>query len=161
MSNMRDKTKLLWYGLLFSLVFLVVSLAFGMETFAATGGWRPNRGNSGSSSNEQCCAESGCDETVEYGETYCSKHKCACDRCSNKKIRKHKYCEDHTCDKKGCFAKVKDNSNYCKKHSSAASRSKEAEWPDCDDYEDFEEFMDDWDGHMPDGSDAEDYWDNW
>lgn len=57
--------------------------------------------------------------------------------------------------------KVKDNSNYCKKHSSAASRSKEAEWPDCDDYEDFEEFMDDWDGHMPDGSDAEDYWDNW
>lgn len=33
--------------------------------------------------------------------------------------------------------------------------------PDCDDYDSFEEFMDEWEGHMPDGSDAEDYWDNW
>lgn len=23
------------------------------------------------------------------------------------------------------------------------------------------DFMDDWDGYMPDGSDAEDYWENW
>ena len=33
--------------------------------------------------------------------------------------------------------------------------------PDCDDYESYEEFMDDWDGDMPDGSDAEDYWEEW
>ena len=33
--------------------------------------------------------------------------------------------------------------------------------PDCDDYEDWDEFMDDWDGNMPDGSDASDYWDDW
>lgn len=35
------------------------------------------------------------------------------------------------------------------------------EMPDCDDYENYEDFMDDWDGYMPDGSDAEDYWENW
>ncbi len=33
--------------------------------------------------------------------------------------------------------------------------------PDCDDYEDWSEFMDDWDGFMPDESDASDYWDDW
>ncbi len=33
--------------------------------------------------------------------------------------------------------------------------------PDCDDYDDWREFIDDWDGNMPDGSDASDYWDNW
>ncbi len=33
--------------------------------------------------------------------------------------------------------------------------------PDPDDYEDWGEFMDDWDGNMPDGSDASDYWDDW
>ena len=27
--------------------------------------------------------------------------------------------------------------------------------------EDFDDFMDDWDGEMPDGSNAEDYWDDW
>ena len=35
------------------------------------------------------------------------------------------------------------------------------ELPDCDDYENYEDFMDDWDGYMPDGSDAEDYWEDW
>lgn len=35
------------------------------------------------------------------------------------------------------------------------------EMPDCDDYENYEDFMDDWDGYMPDGSDAEDYWEDW
>ncbi len=33
--------------------------------------------------------------------------------------------------------------------------------PDCDDYDSWGDFMDDWDGKMPDGSDASDYWDNW
>ena len=26
---------------------------------------------------------------------------------------------------------------------------------------DYDDFMDDWEGNMPDGSDAEDYWENW
>jgi len=43
----------------------------------------------------------------------------------------------------------------------SSNRDKQYDMPDCDDYEDFEDFMDNWDGCMPDGSDAEDYWDNW
>ena len=45
--------------------------------------------------------------------------------------------------------------------SSHKTYSYEQYMPDCDDYESWEEFMDDWDGNMPDGSDASDYWDNW
>ena len=45
-----------------------------------------------------------------------------------------------------------------KKHSFKKSC---VEWPDCDDYETEDDFLDDWDGNIPDGSDAEDYWDNW
>lgn len=45
--------------------------------------------------------------------------------------------------------------------SSYKNSNSKTSMPDCDDYEDFDEFMDDWDGRMPDGSDAEDYWENW
>ncbi len=49
-----------------------------------------------------------------------------------------------------------------KKSSSKKSSKKSCEeWPDCDDYWDEDEFLDDWDGNMPDDSDAMDYWDNW
>ncbi len=55
----------------------------------------------------------------------------------------------------------KTSSSY--KNSSHKKSSKKycTEWPDCDDYWDEDEFLDDWDGNIPDGSDAEDYWDNW
>lgn len=43
----------------------------------------------------------------------------------------------------------------------SSKSSKCVEWPDCDDYWDEDEFLDDWDGNMPDDSDAMDYWDNW
>ena len=43
----------------------------------------------------------------------------------------------------------------------APKSQKKPELPDCDDYEDYEDFMDDWDGYMPDGSNAEDYWEDW
>lgn len=43
----------------------------------------------------------------------------------------------------------------------APRTQKKTEMPDCDDYENYEDFMDDWDGYMPDGSDAEDYWEDW
>lgn len=46
-------------------------------------------------------------------------------------------------------------------YSSSKKRRIEYEMPDCDDYDSFEDFMDDWDGCMPDGSDAEEYWDDW
>lgn len=43
----------------------------------------------------------------------------------------------------------------------APKSQKKPELPDCGDYESYEDFMDDWDGYMPDGSDAEDYWEDW
>ena len=43
----------------------------------------------------------------------------------------------------------------------APKSQRKPELPDCDDYEGYEDFMDDWDGYMPDGSNAEDYWEDW
>ena len=63
--------------------------------------------------------------------------------------------------------KKSTGSGSYKKSSSKKSSSKKSskkscqEWPDCDDYWDEDEFLDDWDGNMPDDSDAMDYWDNW
>lgn len=54
-----------------------------------------------------------------------------------------------------------DTSNSGKTNKTQSSTGKQYSMPDCDDYEDFDEFMDEWDGFMPDGSDAEDYWENW
>lgn len=53
------------------------------------------------------------------------------------------------------------SSGYKSNSSSKSSYSSKTSMPDCDDYEDYDDFMDDWDGYMPDGSDAEDYWENW
>ena len=59
--------------------------------------------------------------------------------------------------------KKSNGSSYKKSTSKKSSKksSKHVEWPDCDDYEDEDDFLDDWDGNMPDDSDAMDYWDNW
>ena len=51
--------------------------------------------------------------------------------------------------------------SYKKSSSKKSSKKSCQEWPDCDDYWDEDEFLDDWDGNMPDDSDAMDYWDNW
>ncbi len=48
-----------------------------------------------------------------------------------------------------------------KTSTSKKSTKKKVVMPDCDDYDSLDDFLDDWDGCMPDGSDAEDYWDNW
>lgn len=53
------------------------------------------------------------------------------------------------------------SSNYKKSSGKKSSKKSCQEWPDCDDYWDEDEFLDDWDGNMPDDSDAMDYWDNW
>ncbi len=58
--------------------------------------------------------------------------------------------------------KSSGKSSYKKKsYNKKSSKKSYEEWPDCDDYWDEDEFLDDWDGNMPDGSDAMDYWDNW
>ena len=65
----------------------------------------------------------------------------------------------------------KNNSSKSTKKNSGSSKSSKRkitkksyytdDMPDCDDYDCWGDFMDDWDGNMPDGSDASDYWDNW
>lgn len=122
------------------------------------------------------CKYPGCNSKAEIGHSYCGWHECTvstCDRCS---VDGGFYCRIHTCKEPGCTNKATEDSGRCSSCEKAyktkntskkkttykyKSKSDEVEWPDCDDYEDFDDFMDDWDGEMPDGSNAEDYWDDW
>lgn len=135
------------------------------------------------------CKERNCDQDAVGGSDYCSFHKCSVEGCT-KKVSKNGYCSSHqtkksregiekktskTCAVNGCTKSPQKNSMYCKKHTCTKKncyRQKKSkalycrehlkkEMPDCDDYDSFDDFMDDWDGRMPDGSDAEDYWENW
>ena len=105
--------------------------------------------------------------------------------CEKKVISGSRYCSSHTCGKgrNGCYREVPGANELCsscrekQKNTSSVSTSstrsstyntkkntsseKNYEMPDCDDYESYDDFMDDWDGNMPDGSDAEDYWEDW
>ena len=106
--------------------------------------------------------------------------------CEKKVISGSRYCSSHTCGKgrNGCYREVPGANELCssckeKRKNSASndstsstrsnsyntqkktSSSKDYDMPDCDDYESYDDFMDDWDGDMPDGSDAEDYWEDW
>lgn len=57
--------------------------------------------------------------------------------------------------------KKEEAAKNAKQTTTKKSSKNTTSMPDCDDYESFDDFMDDWDGKMPDGSNAEDYWDNW
>ena len=118
------------------------------------------------------CCKDYCDEPAVDGDGYCSRHKCTVSGCRNPRESGSYYCTRHTCSCRNCNGRVVDTANQrCEEHrldrprtstsSLHHSSSSRIEWPDCDDYEEFDEFMDDWEGNMPDGSDAEDYWDNW
>ena len=79
---------------------------------------------------------------------------CELNSCNSTKAYKSSYCSKHTCKKSNCYNQKKASASYCSKHIKSSM-------PDCDDYDSYDDFMDDWDGCMPDGSDAEDYWYNW
>ena len=135
------------------------------------------------------CKAGKCTLEAVSGSDYCSLHKCKVNGC-RKKVTKNGYCSSHqtassrkdteektskTCAVNGCSKSVAKGSAFCKKHTcekknccnQKAGKATycpahlKKEMPDCDDYDCFEDFMDDWDGKMPDGSDAEDYWENW
>ena len=136
-------------------------------------------GNSSSSSN------------VASGNTFNSESDtCHHGSCKKEVIRGSRYCASHTCDqgRGGCYQEVwganelcsscrekkknqlsnSTSSNRSKSYGSSSyssnkksSSTKKYRMPDCDDYESYDDFMDDWDGNMPDGSDAEDYWEDW
>ena len=85
--------------------------------------------------NRRICASTDCSSTACYDSEYCYFHKSY-----------PKYIKEEP--KKYYVPKSKKKNSYNNK-------------PDPDDYEDYDDFMDDWDGYMPDGSDAEDYWEDW
>lgn len=131
------------------------------------------------------CIHTGCKNTTVSGSSYCSKHKCKKTGCTSKGYTTYNgYCVQHgmksstgksssSSSSSSSKSSYKSNSSSGKssyKSSSSSSKSSyksssssksKREMPDCDDYESYDDFMDDWDGCMPDGSDAGDYWDNW
>lgn len=122
--------------------------------------------STGSSSTEESdlCHHGSCQKKVIEGSRYCSSHTCGKGRngcyrevpganelCSSCKEKKKNASSDSTSSTRSSSVNSKKNTSSTKKQ----------EMPDCDDYESYEDFMDDWDGDMPDGSDAEDYWEDW
>lgn len=126
------------------------------------------------------CEVEGCFEEKYEGSDYCLEHKCIDANCANRRNGKN-YCSKHKKSSyrlgslyestvpKGNYKKTsstsKNNStsrySSTSKYSKPKTSSKKYKMPDCDDYDSYDDFMDDWEGKMPDGSDAEDYWDNW
>ena len=114
------------------------------------------------------CVASGCSNYCKSSSIYCYKHECSKTSCHNKAINQG-YCSTHASKSSsssykssGSSKSGKRTSGYKSSSSKKSSKKKRYyEMPDCDDYEDYDDFMDDWDGCMPDDSDAEDYWDNW
>ncbi len=122
------------------------------------------------------CRHGSCQRDTITGSRFCSFHTCQkgrtnckrevtsinekCSVCKNKAKNKN---NSNSSNSRYSTGKNGGSSTSGKKSTSTKSKSskKKVEMPDCDDYESFEDFMDDWDGCMPDGSDAEDYWEDW
>lgn len=133
------------------------------------------------------CNYYGCSSRKSSGSYYCSTHTCHHGSCVKKTLSGSRYCSSHTCNggRSGCYKEVsganekcsscksKSTSSYSSSSSNTTKKSTTTykkpttstkpkyTMPDCDDYDSYEDFMDEWDGCMPDGSDAEDYWENW
>lgn len=129
-------------------------------------------GGKATTSNRTTSKKSTSTATPKTSSTTKSSNTCSKSGCSSKKISGSSYCSKHTCQYSGCSNYTGDTTAYCSKHQSSkrsniskSTTSKKStqkvKMPDCDDYDSYDDFMDDWDGCMPDGSDAEDYWENW
>ena len=90
--------------------------------------------------------------------------------CSSEKASGSNYCYLHKPIPSSLSSSSSSKSNTTKSnyssgtggtYKSTTKKSSSKKMPDCDDYDSYDDFMDDWDGRMPDGSDAEDYWENW
>lgn len=99
---------------------------------------------------ENSCIWSDCDHARKDGSIFCYYHAAKSSIETSKEVDRIEASKENA-KKAQDVEKVKNNS----------SSTKKSDLPDCDDYEDYEEFMDEWDGCMPDGSDAEDYWEDW
>lgn len=118
------------------------------------------------------CHHGSCTSKVISGSRYCSSHTCgkgrsgcykevsgANEKCSSCKNGSTKSSSSYSSTTSKKTTTTNKNTYSSKKKTTTSS--KKYTMPDCDDYEDYDDFMDDWDGCMPDGSDAEDYWENW
>lgn len=101
--------------------------------------------------NDHMCYELGCTETISGKARYCKIHQIRNDakQRANQDAAKKKTTGSNTSTPS---SRTTVNSNYKRTTTTM---------PDCDDYESYDDFLDDWDGNMPDGSDASDYWDDW
>lgn len=106
------------------------------------------------SKSTKTCFKSGCNNKCASGSNYCYIHK------SHSNVKKDSRWETK---KNNSGKNTKKNSGSSKSNKSKTTKKSyyTEDMPDCDDYGSWGEFMDDWDGNMPDGSDASDYWDNW
>lgn len=121
------------------------------------------------------CKVRACNKQYESDYEFCSEHRCKINGCQNGVVRKHRYCIQHICENsecdnykekenhlcENCLAKEEETNKKKVKGTTSKKTTKRVTMPDCDDYDDYDDFMDDWDGFMPDGSDAEDYWEDW
>lgn len=115
----------------------------------------------------QYCPEHTCLEIVCYnyapdGENYCINHRCVTEGCHNLRATGDTLCR--SCKNKKSEETYKKNQAAKKKtvkKTTTKKTTKKRSMPDPDDYDSYDDFMDDWDGYMPDGSDAEDYWEDW
>ncbi len=96
------------------------------------------------------CIKAGCNNKCATGSSYCYTHKPSS---TTKKSNNTK--------KKNNNINKKSSRTYKSSKKKTPKKTDHIDMPDCDDYGSWGEFMDDWDGNMPDGSDASDYWDNW
>ena len=116
---------------------------------------------------EPKCSKSGCDNKAAEGSSYCYIHK-------PYRYTSHSTSRDYnSTDSNSTTTATTERSDSTRVTTNQPSTTRSSystqsstssytgEMPDCDDYEDYDEFMDDWDGCMPDGSDAEDYWEDW
>ena len=140
-------------------------------------GYQSRNSNSGSyvasgttsGSESDTCHHGSCKKEVISGSRYCASHTCDKGRsgCYREVIGANELCSSCREKKKNQLSNS-TSSNRSKSYGSSSyssnkksSSTKKYRMPDCDDYESYDDFMDDWDGNMPDGSDAEDYWEDW
>lgn len=147
--------------LMAALVFILVATAVPVEAKS----WRYYSNRKGTNTNKEVttCLLDGCNKKVTNPKcSYCTTHTCRKENCNSGIQRGSRYCYIHTDPNQSSKKTTKKTTTKKKTSTSKKSKTKKkVEMPDCDDYEDLDDFLDDWDGCMPDGSDAEDYWDNW
>ena len=126
-------------------LFYVAIIVFGLLMFCQP-----------TSSRDRCYA-SGCSAN-KYKGGYCFQHYVLSGNYASD-MKKSKAKNSKTNNTSTYKSTYTNSSTYSTNKPSTSKRS--YSMPDCDDYDYFDDFMDNWDGNMPDGSDAQEYWENW